>query len=67
MIAWVGGFIPLGNLGPPIQVVSVLMTFKLTLLICLDLADAPIVSPQFSEEEMAMDDAMVVDHDCEQF
>ena len=61
------GLIPLGNLGPPIQVVSVLMTFKITLLICSDLADAPIATLPFSVEEMAMDDAMVVDHDCEQF
>jgi len=35
------------------------------LLICLDLADAPIGSPQFLEGELAEDDAMIVDDNCE--
>jgi hypothetical protein len=34
------------------------------LLICLDLADAPISSPLFPEGELAVDD-MMVDDDCE--
>jgi hypothetical protein len=35
------------------------------LLICLDLADASIAPPPFSEGELAVNDAMMVDDDCE--
>lgn len=35
------------------------------LLICLDLADAPMASPPFLEEELSVNDPMNVDGDCE--
>ena len=35
------------------------------LLICLDLADAPMASCQFLEEELSVNDSMNVDGDCE--